>query len=98
MFVPQNQHLVRQPWIYGHRLEKERKTKFWCIVKIRIKIMIKEKKFFLPDPRRAGHVEAFQKSSVRPSVHTSPIRSVLSYSANIPLTPNIFTDSGPPIK
>ena len=36
--------------------------------------------------------------SVRPYVGTSPIRSVLSYFANIPQTPNIFTDSGPPIK
>ena len=53
---------------------------------------------FLPDPRRAGLHEAFQFSFVRTSVCTSPIRSVVSYSANITRTPNIYTDSGPPIK
>ena len=50
----------------------------------------------------AGLQEAFQFLSVRPSVRTSvcmsPIGSVYSYSANIPRTPNIFTDSGPSIK
>ena len=32
------------------------------------------------------------------SVRPSPFGLVVSYTANIPWTPNIFTDSGPPIK
>ena len=57
---------------------------------------------FLPDPRGASLHEAFQFSSVRPSVRlyirTSPFGLVLSYTANLPRTHNIFTDSEPPIK
>ena len=53
---------------------------------------------FLPDPRGAGLHEAFQISSVRPYVRTSPhYISVLSYTPNLPWTPNIFTDSGTPM-
>ena len=56
----------------------------------------------LPDPRGA-YMRLFNLClSVRPSVHSyvrpSPFGLVLSYTANIPRTPNIFTDFGPPIK
>jgi hypothetical protein len=57
---------------------------------------------FLPDPRGAGLAQAFQISSVRPyvrpSVRPTPFGLIWSYTANIPRTPNNFTDSGPPIK
>ena len=49
----------------------------------------------------AGPKEAFKflsvRPSVRPSIRLSPIGSVESYSVNIPQSPNIFTESGPPI-
>ena len=38
------------------------------------------------------------RTSIRPSVRPSPFGLILSYKANIPRTPNIFTDSSPPIK
>ena len=48
----------------------------------------------LPDPRGVALQEAFKFSFVR----MSPFGSVVSYTANIPQNPMIFTDSGPPIK
>ena len=51
-----------------------------------------------PAYTRLFNIHPSVRPSVRPYVGTSGIRSVLSYSANIPQTPNIFTDSVPPIK
>ena len=55
-------------------------------------------------PKRGGLHEAFQTLSVRRSVRLfvrpsiSTLVCVLSYTAYLPRTPNILTDSGPPIK
>ena len=48
-------------------------------------------------PRLSGS-PPYVGPSVRPSVRPSPFGLIWSYTANIPWTPNIFTDSGPPIK
>ena len=57
------------------------------------------KLIYLPDPRGAGLQEDFQLLSVCTSVQTYvSFGLVVSYSANIPQAPHIFTDSGPPIK
>ena len=60
--------------------------------------IIGSKVTWLLDPRGAGLQESFQFPSVRTYERTSPFGLVVSYSANIPHTPNIFTDSGNPIK
>ena len=49
---------------------------------------------YLLDPRGADLQEAFKFVYIR----LSPIRSFVSYSANIPRTTNMLTDSGPPKK
>ena len=52
---------------------------------------------FFAGPKRGWPCLGFP-DLVRMSVRPSPFGLILPYTANIPQTPNIFTDSGPPIK
>ena len=47
--------------------------------------------------RSRPYVRPYVRTYVRTYVRPSPFGLILSYTANIPRTPNIFTDSGPPI-
>ena len=57
----------------------------------------KKEKLFIAGPKRGRPTGGFS-IFVCPSLRLSPFGLVVSYMANIPQTPNIFTDSGPSIK
>ena len=87
--------IVKKTWSIHYKLNYKQKNTVSRMFHSRVDIQM----VFLPDPRGAGLHQGFHFCTfVRPLVCPYQLCAKDSYTAIIPLIPNIFTDSEPPIK